>query len=913
MKKRTSMIQTALALLLLANLAYAAEIRVIDQEISIQPGETQAFEFGTVPQADTTVTMEIVARMNYETLLGSSMFMQMQLNSRTVDAAKSRTVTRLLNKPVVSPVIRDLPATWFNGGTWRLLYAPDFEGARKIDFYVDDPYKYVLDITDLTNPAAENRLEITNIAKKHDQLFAGGFGQLVIQSIIIRTQPSASPTMISAVIPVINTGQPGAGPAAYTGTLLPGGGFRITTGDQQWNFSSAISFPNAGLNRLLPKQEVDKTGQPQWAVTTTRTDDGGDVVASGPDYRVLRRVRFTPRRVTVADTFTNPRADAPLGLLVRHELDLSHTPAALVRIAGNPDPSVNKYYAPGNPSVHVAVGDTGLGIICEDTIFRNQAWLFCETEPACAGVRTEMLYLPPGASRTLEWAVYPVASSDYFDFINLVRQDWGSNYTVEGAWTFFYPDTIIAKPVEKLREQFNRLGIKRASYCGGWVDGSGDLKKIGFGTGVLDPYWASFRDRLRQAALKIRAAVPDCKVYVYYDTQRDTSAGGHERFKDSWLTDPKGNQLSTTWSGAYNLTYSMVATLQNTFGKAMLQAVDRYLDEMKVDGLYWDEMEGVAFGRPLITYNIPDGYSCEINPKDYTITREIGITSILGEAHRLAVIKRVRERGGDMMGNGPIATKDILALKPQRMVEIQHNECWAYEGNLGSPLGYASSRTDFGAWIRALRMATLLMGSTHTYPHEISRYVFPFTPLELHPGYLLGRERIITIHDGNYGWPEDKCLVATHHFDAKGMLTTQSFPTTIESRGTSAWWQRITAMIKGMLTAQSFPATIKGEARTRVTLKEGEAAILERLPVVVTSHGGQVEARNVQYGPEGLKLLLTAPAGAKLRISSGALPLKAGGKYAVRIDDKTQQVVAEKDGSLTLDVKGLAMTIEVKP
>jgi len=67
--------------------------------------------------------------------------------------------------------------------------------------------------------------------------------------------------------------------------------------------------------------------------------------------------------------------------------------------------------------------------------------------------------------------------------------------------------------------------------CGGWVDWKHDKKKIGFGTGVFDPYWADFHRRLREAADKIRKAVPECKVLVYYDTQRDTSDGGRERFR----------------------------------------------------------------------------------------------------------------------------------------------------------------------------------------------------------------------------------------------------------------------------------------------------------------------------------------------------------------------------------------------
>ena len=220
----------------------------------------------------------------------------------------------------------------------------------------------------------------------------------------------------------------------------------------------------------------------------------------------------------------------------------------------------------------------------------------------------------------------------------------------------------------------------------------------------------------------------------------------------------------------YSLTWSMVATLGNKFGFDMLDVVDEYARQIGADGLYWDEMENVSYGYPYITYAIPDGVSCLVDPKTYTIQREIGVTTILGETHRIAVIDRVRKLGGTLMGNGPTTTKDLLAKQVQRMVEIQHNDSWAYEGNLDTPLGYASSRMDFGNVTRALKMATLLVGTRLDYPYEISRYLFPFTPMELHHGYLKGRERIITLHSGRYGWPEAPSAGTLRIFAADGSL-----------------------------------------------------------------------------------------------------------------------------------------------
>ena len=104
-------------------------------------------------------------------------------------------------------------------------------------------------------------------------------------------------------------------------------------------------------------------------------------------------------------------------------------------------------------------------------------------------------------------------------------------------------------------------------------------------------------------------------MLVYYDTQRDTSDGGHERFRDSWLTDPKGNQLSTEWSGVYSLTCSVVATLQDSFGKAMLEVVDRYIEEIETDGLYWDEMEGRATARRWSPTTSPTATRAFLTPR----------------------------------------------------------------------------------------------------------------------------------------------------------------------------------------------------------------------------------------------------------------------------------------------------------
>jgi hypothetical protein len=144
--------------------AEADEFRLIKQEQRIPPGPTAAFEFGTVPQRDTTVLLRVTARLHLARPSGSMYFLNLELNGREIRPARSRRVMRLVNRPLEAPVAANLPAPWFGNHAWRLLYAPDFE--YRPGYCPNDPYTFVLDVTDLVNPAAENRLAITNTADK---------------------------------------------------------------------------------------------------------------------------------------------------------------------------------------------------------------------------------------------------------------------------------------------------------------------------------------------------------------------------------------------------------------------------------------------------------------------------------------------------------------------------------------------------------------------------------------------------------------------------------------------------------------------------------------------------------------------------------------------------------------------------
>jgi hypothetical protein len=263
-------------------------------------------------------------------------------------------------------------------------------------------------------------------------------------------------------------------------------------------------------------------------------------------------------------------------------------------------------------------------------------------------------------------------------------------------------------------------------------------------------------------------------------------------------------------------------------------------------------------------------WDTSLDPKRYTIQREIGLTTLLGEGHRLSVINRVRNLGGPLLGNGAPCTRALLATKVPRMIETQHNDYWCYEGNLGTPLGYMNFQTDFGSVTRALRMACLPVGTVLTCEHEATRYLFPFTPIELHYGYLLGTERIVAVHDGNYGWVGKRRLVQLRHFNRDGKLVDNDSATLIGA-----------------------------EARTVIKLAKEEAIVLVRLPLrfepeenmPTGEHSAwNADVRQTRYGPDAVSLNVRAPQGGVLIVETGEFPLQDGAAVNVRLGDKSQSI-----------------------
>ena len=62
-----------------------------------------------------------------------------------------------------------------------------------------------------------------------------------------------------------------------------------------------------------------------------------------------------------------------------------------------------------------------------------------------------------------------------------------------------------------------------------------------------------------------------------------------------------------------------------------------------------------------------------------------------------------------------------------------------------------------------------------TSDNNFMQKLYPFTPCELHSGYIIGREKILTMLSGRFSW-NDNSPISVEIYDKTGHLTTRKTP-----------------------------------------------------------------------------------------------------------------------------------------
>jgi len=674
------------------------------------------------------------ARADHWRPAGSNPVLRLRVNGRDVGPMRDRRMTRVARGPSFG---RDLGR--FDFGRWRVAQGPRAGG------------EYALDVGDLMRPDAPTVVDFGNAT-------AGTLGvtPLVIED--LRVEAAAALPPLTAPPDWRTPRLRAPAPPRYEAEAT----------------ASEIRLAWSGVTRVVRTTIV------------------------GGRHGFERRIERFPMRVEVRDTFTNATEDT-IGLHVRHAVA---TDADWVHLGGRTDPDVAVAYSPWNPTVFMPVGVAGLGLVAEDDVLRQQLFVDFEegnaaaASPATASLRTDTLCLPPRGRVTLVWSIYPTVTPSYWDFINTVRADWGVNRTVDGSFTWFTPDAVLAMPVDELRTALARQRTSVAAMFGGWVDPKRTERPplIGFGTAVLGAPFTEFRERLRRAVARLKEARPELRVLLYFDPQRDSSPDAARRFAASTLAGLDGALEVVDFGGEFSPSVGMVPLGDDAYARALDEVV-RAMRDLGADGLYWDEMDGVDFRSPRVTTRTWDGHTCAL-ADDGTVEMKLGLVNLLSDA-----VKERWANAGVTLGNVPPTTRRFTARADLRMVEAESAaEPWGPMAHLTTPLAYVGNRRDFAAVREKVDEGLLPIGARLDLAHDVAARLFPFTPEYLQPGTLRGRERIVTTEAGTHGWRDCGGEVRAFRYDAAG-----------RERIAESWHVK----------------RRRGGAFVRVELAPGELAILE--------------------------------------------------------------------------------------
>ncbi|MBI5094854.1 MAG: hypothetical protein HZB26_20745 [Candidatus Hydrogenedentes bacterium] len=701
------------------------EVTVLD-DLTLKQGEKKTVTFNA-PAAppDRNAVLSLLARLDYAQVAGYSTALKLTLNGQSI------TGDRLLNKPLRAKSRGGAIYSMAGAELFSVFYSPDFTSPDTHPHYgLEDGLKaceFQLKLNGLLREGA-NTLEIEDAAPDAVQsplvISKARFGFRVPPP---PPKPKAGPPSgpLQRIEPraVLKTD--------FTAKELADGKIEVAIGGEVFVVESQFSTP-----------------KPEWTT------------GSNTFFRLDRRVESQAEAIVVHDTFTNLTKEN-LPIIRRHQTALGDRRKGLWLAGLKQSGAGGGTSAPENPTTYATTAAHGLGFVALDDVSRIHVANFAAA--GSVGVADNSLVVKPGASVTAEWAIVPTATPDYFEFINTTRRLFDANFTIPGGFAFLRTDPLTEKWTDQQIADF--IHFKDARYVCASISYPMYNGYYSHGTS----FQRVTHDNYKNGFERWRRLVPEAKLQVYFHCFLDVTEDAPERFPDARVMRPDGTQADYGKS----IERIFCPTDKNSFGAAVAKNIDIIFDEIKSDGVYWDEHE---YSRWMYHYGEPwDGCSADIDPQRMTITRLKSSVTLLSESWRLALAKRILAHG-PLVGNGAPYTRAMAELKFPCFVETGSiSNCT--QAQLYSPIALGDHLTErnerdaYNVMLAALDFGCVYhwYGDMTVIPthYTLTRYMYPITPMELHEGYIIGRERIITKVSGLYGWG-DAAAHEVHVFDDAG-------------------------------------------------------------------------------------------------------------------------------------------------
>ncbi|MGN0870581.1 MAG: hypothetical protein ACI4UV_05255 [Victivallales bacterium] len=753
--------------LLAATVSNGAVLLDSPEEVFIRNRQNKVWTFPAVKSAR-RVTVEFRHRIDFNRPAGWCPCWQIEVNGEKLNSMATRKYPRLLNKPF----------RWYHkyhgyykvdnqADKWYSLYLQDYHAADKY-FVPENPEatRVILDITDVVKTDAPNEIRIR---------FGGVPESYYISCKVFDRKPALAVKDFKVCQYLV------ASPLKPIKKM------------EERIIMRQLKNPDF---KIIPEKEnlfLELKGEKIPIVSRFTVPGGKWVELSSQEtlatshYKISRKYVKHANRVDFFDTITST-SEQLIGLKVQYGTPLADFDP--VYVAGDSNPAATEFTGGRNPSVYGALPRKGLGIafLAVDDILRVQNIARCNDK--FFNIGSDTLALSPGESRTLEWSLYPTARADYYDFINTARKDWNVNFPIAGSFNLsmnvysIWSQADAQRNTRNMGLSMNTFGVHFWSHLrridpkyNDYTDGiwgpprSGQMSRVKLRNGTVikeDP--AVILKFENTCVEKARKFTPDLKILSYIHNQISVKAND-AKYEDARLVDSKGRCRNYN-GGAHEKIF--IPTLENTWGKDFLDDVDWYLKNLDLDGLYWDEMnhtnERIYCGSAMW-----DTVSVELDNK-FNVKRKISYVPLLKLPFTLKLIKKIiGEHKKLLIGNFSPETRSELRYQFPRFEETYNNRWVALSHlytpiQLGDMLTYANTPRDMAADMRnaLFRGALYYHYLGHTRCPSLSSKMFPFTPRELHSGYLIGEERILTALSGDFGWYGENRLAQTFVFDELG-------------------------------------------------------------------------------------------------------------------------------------------------
>ncbi len=708
-------------------------------------------------------------------------------------------------------------------------------------------YWYLLDVSDVIHyrklgadgrveSEAPNRIVFTNTCLK--RFFPSGktqFPDLIIENLEVGWLPPALAGRLRKLhmdqYAVIHGGRVLRG-KDWELRVDGGGGMQLSLGRDRYWLASFFSYPAAPEKRFNGLAPGASTGGPEWQPVVRITADGSiEIEAHCAQYRLRRRVRAAGDVIQVQDTVTN-LDNGPVGIVVRNCLTLPELPAPdTYRLAGTDREALIGGCA-ANPTVFAAQADSSVGIVVEDNVYRLQLELMRHANTF--QLQTTHFGIDARGAYMLEWTIYPGRSREYFDFVNRVRRAWQVNYTIEGPFVFdskvvpgrgarlfvFGPWLDYHHDGSQTRGSYRETVAPILAGLRGQVPAGVFMPKIETNLYTIVKSKLAGGDKLPGSDRKTGRY-----GFVLDPEQSRILEKGIGPWKDSILYAPGNRVIVDTYYEGYHRNgkdlFNLLLYLRegNYRYRFFLDQIKFCMDELGFNGLYIDQFSqaGALSRKDRCSWDRWDGHTVDIGP-DGRITGRRTDCNLVGAAARAKILKAIFDRGGSVVINGQSTVRETRSFPAWRFQEMDNDGVnpleflhdkppifyWQARGHLGCPVILGVRPVRYGKagrehWaeaitkgvITALRNGVLYYYYTSTIPktgpgaggYGPVRHMFPFTPVELHAGRLVGRERTITCISCTVLRPAGE-RPKVHRFDLRGLPMPADYPI----RRTAAGW-----------------------------------------------------------------------------------------------------------------------------